>query len=142
MDLTIVFIFVVVFLFSVLYLRRPRNLPPGYFGIPYIGAVPMMLKLRGRRPHIVLYEESKRLGNIFRWYLGNQLIVVLSGYDVIHEALVKKADTFSGRQTFNRNTIFPGMDEEHGKLIFDNYIFLGCLSNSLIRTLVQTGGRL
>jgi hypothetical protein len=103
---------------SVLFLRRPKNLPPGYSGIPYIGSVQMMLKLRGKRPHIALHEESERHGNIFRWYLGNQMIVVLSGYDIIHEALVKKADTFSDRILFNRNPLFPRTEGEHGMMFF------------------------
>ncbi|XP_053393599.1 cytochrome P450 2U1-like [Mercenaria mercenaria] len=116
MDLTIVFIFILVFLVSVLVIRKPKTLPPGYFGIPFIGSVPMMRKLRGKRPHLVLFEESKRIGNIFSWYLGNQLIVVLSGYDTIHEALVKKAEAFSDRPNFNRNPIFPRTNGENGIL--------------------------
>ncbi|XP_053383988.1 cytochrome P450 2B4-like [Mercenaria mercenaria] len=98
MEATIVFIFILVFLVSVLVTRKPKNLPPGYFGIPYIGSMLLMRKLiKGKIPHLVLFKESKRIGNIFSWYLGNQLIVVLSGYDTIHQALVKKADVFSDR---------------------------------------------
>ncbi|XP_060581281.1 cytochrome P450 2B4-like isoform X3 [Ruditapes philippinarum] len=116
MDLTIAFVFIVAFLVSAVFLRRPKNLPPGYSGIPYIGSVQMLLKFRGKRPHIVLEEESKRLGNIFRWYLGNQLIVVLSGYDIIHEALVKKADTFSNRILDPRDPVFSNEGGESGIL--------------------------
>jgi DNA-directed RNA polymerase subunit L len=74
----------------------------------------MLLKFRGKRPHIVLEEESKRLGNIFRWYLGNQMIVVLSGYDIIHEALVKRAETFSNRLLDPRRPIFSNEEGESG----------------------------
>ncbi|XP_053383983.1 cytochrome P450 2B1-like [Mercenaria mercenaria] len=116
MDPTIVFIFILVFFVSVLVTRKPKNLPPGYFGIPYIGSLSLMRKLiRGKRPHLVLFEESKRIGNIFRWYLGNQLVVVLSGYDTIHEALVQKAEVFSDRPELNRNPIIPSTDGEHAK---------------------------
>lgn len=114
MDLTLVFIFVIVFFVSIILFKKPKNLPPGYYGIPYIGSVTLMRKLRQDRPHIILYEESKRFGNIFSWYIGNQLIVVLSGYDVIYEALVQKADTFSDRILNTQNPLFPTTIGEQG----------------------------
>lgn len=116
MDLSIVFIFVIVLMVSLLLTRRQTNLPPGYFGIPFLGSLSLLRKLRGKRPHLVFLEESKRLGNVFRWYIGNQLIVVLTGYDIIHEALVKKADAFSDRPVFKSNPISPTCNnDEHGR---------------------------
>jgi hypothetical protein len=38
-----------------------------------------------------------RYGDVFSLYLAGQLVVVLNGYDVIKEALVKMADAFSNR---------------------------------------------
>lgn len=119
MELSIILIFIVVFLTSYFVLKRPKNLPPGYSGIPYIGSLLFMRKFPGKRPHIVIYEESKRLGNVFRWYMGNQLVVALIGYDVIHEALVTKAEVYSDRPNF-QNAVFPTNEKEKG-ILFNKY---------------------
>lgn len=115
MDISLVLVFTIVFLVSVLLTRKRRNLPPGYNGLPVVGSISLLRKLRqGKKPHLVFYEESKRLGNVYRWYMGDQLAVVLSGYDVVHEALVKKADIFSDRPTF-REPVFPKVTGEDGR---------------------------
>lgn len=114
MDLSLVLVFTIVFLVSVLLTRKRWNLPPGYIGLPVVGSISLLRKLRqGKKPHLVFYEESKRLGNVYCWYMGDQLVVILSGYDVVHEALVKKADIFSDRPTF-REPIIPKVKGENG----------------------------
>lgn len=56
----------------------------------------------------------KKYGDIFSFYAGSRLIVVLNGYSAIHEALVKKCDVFSARpKTF----ISQQMAQGHGKFL-------------------------
>ena len=56
--------------------------------------------LRKKQTHLGLFEASKRYGKIFGFRIGSQLIVVLHGYDAIHQALVKQAHVFSDRPNF------------------------------------------
>ena len=50
-----------------------------------------------------------KLGDIFSFYAGSRLVVVLNGYDVIREALVKKAAVFSHRaHTFMSQKVGKG----------------------------------
>ncbi|KAK0046555.1 cytochrome P450 2B4 [Biomphalaria pfeifferi] len=51
-------------------------------------------------PRIQLRKWRDTLGEVYSFYIGSTLVVVLNGYDVIKEALVKKADQFSDRPSF------------------------------------------
>ncbi|KAL4230554.1 hypothetical protein ACF0H5_010935 [Mactra antiquata] len=59
----------------------------------------------------------------YRFYFGRQLVVVLTGYDIIHEALVVKKEAFSGRAKQTNvvlDTVFPGGSHKNG-IIFREY---------------------
>ncbi|XP_078581516.1 cytochrome P450 2U1-like [Branchiostoma floridae x Branchiostoma japonicum] len=83
-----------VFLLTYLYLQRPRNLPPGPKGWPLLGNITMLA--RGHR-FLTMAEWAKTYGPVYRIQLGRRTVVVLSGYDVMHEALVKRGEDFSSR---------------------------------------------
>ena len=97
MDIAIILIFVMVFLISAIVLTKPRGLPPGPLSFPVVGCISILRQFSCKRPHIVLYEAAKKYGNIMSFKMGREKIVVLSGYDTIHEALVKQSDVFSDR---------------------------------------------
>jgi len=98
MDTVLILVFLLVLLVSYLFLTRPKNLPPSRFTIPYIGTIGLFWRVKGRRPHEVFMDEAKALGSqVFCFSIANQRFVVLNGYDAIHEAFVKNADTCSGR---------------------------------------------
>jgi len=98
MDVILVLVFVAVLLVSYLFLTKPKNLPPSRFTIPYIGTIGLFWRLKGRRPHEVFMDEAKSLVSpVFCFSIANHRFVVLNGYDAIHEAFVKNADTCSGR---------------------------------------------
>ena len=97
MDVILIFIFIFVFLASFLLLSRQKNLPPGPVSFPVLGCISMLKQLATGYPYIVLYEAGKKYGNVMSFKLGRELIVILNGFDAIHEALVKQADTFNDR---------------------------------------------
>ncbi|WAQ97360.1 CP2J5-like protein [Mya arenaria] len=89
MDLSLVLVFVFVFLVSIWFTRKRQNLPPGPRTVPWLGSIGLMQKLRKskKRPHEVFFEESKRYGDIWCFFIGKQPYIVLNGYDIIHEAI-------------------------------------------------------
>nr|KAG5711010.1 hypothetical protein BaRGS_013744 [Batillaria attramentaria] len=51
-------------------------------------------------PRAKFREWRRQYGDVFSFYMGGRLVVVLNGYDVIKQALVKQADAFSDRLHF------------------------------------------
>ncbi|KAI8510909.1 cytochrome P450 2U1-like [Branchiostoma floridae x Branchiostoma belcheri] len=90
-------VLLVVFFVTVWFLshvRSPKNLPPGPRGWPVAGNI--FSFATGHRA-LTMTEWAETYGPVYRIQLGNQTMVVLSGYDVIYEALVKTAEDFSSR---------------------------------------------
>ncbi|PVD29116.1 hypothetical protein C0Q70_11713 [Pomacea canaliculata] len=74
--------------------RRSAGLPPGPGpALPLIGH----LHLLSKDPRQQFASWRRQYGDVFSLYLGSQLVVVLNGYNVIKDALVKHADVFSDR---------------------------------------------
>lgn len=66
---------------------------PGPKPLPIIGNV---LEI-GNNPHLSLTAMSKCYGPVFQIQIGMRPVVVLSGNDVIRQALLKQGDEFAGR---------------------------------------------
>ncbi|XP_070560496.1 cytochrome P450 2D4-like [Ptychodera flava] len=82
--------------------RGPCRLPPGPWGLPILGHLIQM----GERPHIKFVQWAKQFGDVFSIRMGSHLVVVLNGYDVVREALSKRATSFSGRPAWlNRRSL-------------------------------------
>lgn len=89
-----VFILALIYLF-VYQSRKSNNIPPvPVKPYPILGHL-TMLKKNGPRKMINKWKDET--GNIYSIYMGNKLVVVLSGYDLLKEALVKQAGSFSDR---------------------------------------------
>ncbi|XP_007892109.1 cytochrome P450 1B1 [Callorhinchus milii] len=73
-----------------------RRRPPGPFPWPIIGNATQI----GKVPHISFSRMARRYGNVFQIKLGSRSVVVLNGEECIREALVRKAEQFSGRPDF------------------------------------------
>ena len=74
--------------------RRPAGLPPGPgFALPLLGH----LHLLDKDPRVQFRAWRQHYGDVFSLYMGGRLVVVLNGFPVIKEALVKFADVFSDR---------------------------------------------
>lgn len=81
------------------YLSVPKNLPPGPVGLPILGSA--IEYWDGTKQPLLLQENVKKYGPIFKLYIGNQLIIILGTYEAIQEALVKQGDMFTGRPQFH-----------------------------------------
>lgn len=92
--------------------RRPAGLPPGPGpALPMIGH----LHLLDRDPRAKFAKWRRQFGDVFCFYIGDRPIVVLNGYNVIKNALVKQGDVFSYRPDL---FIIAKITERKGKLSF------------------------
>ncbi|XP_022091223.1 cytochrome P450 2U1-like [Acanthaster planci] len=110
----IVLLVVCVLLLTVIWIRRPRNLPPGPPAWPLIG------NTRGLRKgplYVGLTDWARQYGSIMRIWMGPQLAVVLSDISAIKEALMKQADFFSNRYVTPKTRILLSIK---GSFIFSN----------------------
>src|SRR5262245_41882856 len=76
------------------YLTIPKALPPGPLGLPLLGSA---RDYWSSHQHLMLQEHIRKYGPLLKLYIGNRLVIVLGDYDTIWEALIKQADTFTGR---------------------------------------------
>ena len=97
-DLTTVFLFIVVLILSLRILRQPKNLPPGPWGWPILGH--LLTATQNKKFYIQLEEYRKKYGDVMRLRFGPHYVIVLQSADVIKEALVDKAEYFSERPNY------------------------------------------
>uniref|UniRef100_A0A671N7B9 Cytochrome P450 1A n=1 Tax=Sinocyclocheilus anshuiensis TaxID=1608454 RepID=A0A671N7B9_9TELE len=91
----IITICVVYLLMRLMRTKIPEGLQklPGPKPLPIIGNV---LEVRNN-PHLSLTAMSKCYGSVFQIQIGMRPVVVLSGNDVIRQALLKQGEEFAGR---------------------------------------------
>ncbi|KAL2088828.1 hypothetical protein ACEWY4_015727 [Coilia grayii] len=85
----------VVYLFLQLRAKIPQGLRqlPGPRPLPLIGNV---LEL-GNKPHLSLSAMTKRYGHVYQIQIGMRPVVVISGVDVVRQALIKQGEDFASR---------------------------------------------
>ncbi|XP_066494457.1 cytochrome P450 2G1-like isoform X1 [Tiliqua scincoides] len=72
------------------------KLPPGPTPLPLIGN---FLQIKSSETFKSLIKLSEKYGPVFTVYFGNRPIVILCGFEAVKEALINKAEEFSGRKT-------------------------------------------
>uniref|UniRef100_A0A7N8XCQ6 Cytochrome P450 2G1-like n=1 Tax=Mastacembelus armatus TaxID=205130 RepID=A0A7N8XCQ6_9TELE len=73
---------------------KKHRLPPGPTALPVIGN---LLQVDKHAPFKSFLKFSEAYGPVITVYLGWQRTVVLVGYDAVKEAMVDRADDFTGR---------------------------------------------
>ncbi|XP_073399223.1 cytochrome P450 2K4-like [Dendrobates tinctorius] len=107
-------IFIALFIYWINGIKKSTaKMPPGPMPLPVIGNLHLVdLK----RPHESLMQLSEKYGEIYTLHFGPKKMVILSGYKIIKEALVTRADDFGERAIA---PIFYIFSNEHG-IIFSN----------------------
>ncbi|XP_050695435.1 cytochrome P450 2L1-like [Eriocheir sinensis] len=62
--------------------RKPPGLPPGRWGLPLVGYIPLTSKSMEEQ----IQDLRKQHGDIFLWKMGTQLMVFLHDYKLVKEA--------------------------------------------------------
>ncbi|KAL5012956.1 hypothetical protein ScPMuIL_011507 [Solemya velum] len=124
--------------------RRPAGSPPGPAALPVLGN---MLMFRGKDKRRVFDDLRRQYGDLFGVYFGSRLLVVLNGYDLIQEALVKNADVFTDRPqlllrqqlcgTHGLINLSGSVYKEHRKFITDTLRKLGFGKRSIETRVVE-----
>uniref|UniRef100_UPI00398F8DA4 cytochrome P450 2D15-like n=1 Tax=Pristiophorus japonicus TaxID=55135 RepID=UPI00398F8DA4 len=92
-------VFCTVFVLAFDFMKRRKkcqNYPPGPWALPFIGNI---LQVDLSNPHLSFAKLAKKHGNVFSVQFGWTNLVVLSGYETLKEALVKKSEDFADRPT-------------------------------------------
>ncbi|XP_028652684.1 cytochrome P450 2B4-like [Erpetoichthys calabaricus] len=73
---------------------RYNRMPPGPTPLPLIGN---MLQLNLRALHESFMKLKETHGPVMTVHVGSRQVLVLVGFEAVHEALVQQADVFAGR---------------------------------------------
>ncbi|XP_070567859.1 cytochrome P450 2U1-like [Ptychodera flava] len=93
--------------FTVRFLRRRDRLPPGPWGLPFVGCLFHL----GKRPEKTFENWAKVYGDLFSVRLGTELVVILNSQKAIKDAYVKHASKFSARPS---NTVNARLSNRKG----------------------------
>ncbi|XP_047471897.1 cytochrome P450 2L1-like [Penaeus chinensis] len=70
-------------------LKKPAGLPPGRWGLPLIGYIPLTKKSMEEQ----LVDLNKEHGDIYIWRIGTQVMVFLHSYEMCKEAFARQEFT-------------------------------------------------
>ena len=91
---TLAIVSVTAFIFYKLFLSKKTKWPPGPRGIPFVGN---LLQIDSTGPHHTLKKWAKEFGDVYKISVFGKNIVVLSGAEEVHDALVKYSNEFADR---------------------------------------------
>ncbi|KAK3601250.1 hypothetical protein CHS0354_040429 [Potamilus streckersoni] len=96
-NLTTVFVFFLVLLFVYYITKPPTDIPP--FPKPVLPIFGNLLSLVNKDILEYFRNLQNEYGDIYSFYMGSQLMIVINGYSAIKEALVQNGRLFSDRPT-------------------------------------------
>lgn len=124
-DSATLLVFILTFIVVAIYFltQRDTRVPPGPPLVPILGN---LLSVASKDSLGNLARLRKKYGDIYGLYIGKELTVVLNGYDVIHDAIIKKGSLFSRRPMTPFTTatdVYPGIITANDKLWKDQRSF-------------------
>ncbi|XP_055041789.2 cytochrome P450 2J2-like isoform X2 [Misgurnus anguillicaudatus] len=78
-----ILIFVLLILYDVFKNKNPSNFPPGPLSLPFLGTIFTEMDFK------TMDKLTEVYGNVFSLRVGNQKMVVISGYKLVKEALIE-----------------------------------------------------
>lgn len=90
----------------ILFYKKYKNLPPGPWGLPFVG---YLCSIINENVHDKYLELSKKYGKIFSVKLGQKNVVIISDPRMIKEAFNK--EEFSGRPSNEFYKLLGGYGE-------------------------------
>ena len=108
-DIQCLIVFMTTFLLARICFQKPADIPVGpRFTLPLLGDLLQFARLNGDvlKSLRMLHKEH---GDIYSFYMGRQLAIIVNGYELIHKVLVEKGVQFCGRpQGFMRQVYSLG----------------------------------
>ncbi|CAH1796478.1 unnamed protein product [Owenia fusiformis] len=99
-------IIVLCIVYAVKTIRHIVSLPPGPWGYPVVGVLPLL----GDNPNRYFQQMSKKFGHVCSMMIGSRLVVIVSGTTALKEFLLKNGDNFAARP----DTVVQAVAESHG----------------------------
>ncbi|XP_076100718.1 cytochrome P450 2C29-like isoform X1 [Mytilus galloprovincialis] len=104
-DLTAIFIFVIIFLATVLWMTCPKSDIPGPRAWPIFGNILLVTQFNSTQKRVKFVEDmTRKYGPMFRMFLGPYQIVFVQGHKNVLDVLLKR-----GREFMDRPTFIPGI---------------------------------
>ncbi|XP_063426316.1 cytochrome P450 2K6-like [Mytilus trossulus] len=100
-DLTAIFIFLIIFLATVLWMTCPKSDIPGPRAWPIFGNILLVSQFNSSPKRAKFVEDmTRKYGPIFRMFLGPYQIVIVQGHKHVLDVLQKRGKEFIDRPTF------------------------------------------
>lgn len=119
--------------------RTPgRTFPPGPRPWPLVGNLLQM----GEQIHLSLTNLRDQYGDVFQMKMGSLVVVVLSGYSTIKEALVRQGEAFAGRpDLFSFSAVANGTSMTFSEKYGDAWVLHKKICRNALRTFSQAQPR-
>lgn len=119
--------------------KRPGcTLPPGPRPWPLVGN----LLQTGEQIHLSLTNLRAQYGDVFQMKMGSLVVVVLSGYSTIKEALVRQGEAFAGRpDLFTFSAVANGTSMTFSEKYGETWVLHKKICKNALRTFSQTEPR-
>ncbi|XP_036382430.1 cytochrome P450 1A1 [Megalops cyprinoides] len=108
--------------------------PPGPTPWPVFGNLLQM----GEQVHISLTNMRDQYGDVFQVKMGSLVVVVLSGYNTIKQALVRQGDSFAGRpELFTFSAVANGTSMTFSEKYGEAWVLHKKICKNALRTFSQ-----
>ncbi|KAK3595383.1 hypothetical protein CHS0354_008810 [Potamilus streckersoni] len=94
-----------------------RNVPPGPWGFPIIGHLPLL----GDKPQETFTRWRETYGDVFKIRMGSWDTIVINGQHAVRDALERIDDAYSGRPNFYTMKVLKDVSSKENTLAFGEF---------------------